>query len=197
MRLFLVLLFPLFVACASPSSVNQPPSDYDVLVSKLKQTPTLSTVIELRHEIASRDDVATAKKTRLKDAIYQAISNSKWNDCLDNATQLLVSNYANIEGHYAAMACYFESGNPSQSHHHEMMINLLLEAIWTTGDGESTNTAFNVLSVDELKAFIEFHGMKLLSTSPIRQGKQLFYKSVLYDAHRDENVDWYFRLTAN
>lgn len=203
MRLFITFIIILISGCSSqpqtPISnyINEAQynaAEYETLVSSIQTEPTLSKISELRQVIALRDkDKLNAfAEEDLNQQILIAIEAVDWPLCLQKVDQALTHNYANLTSHYGAMVCYLETGHDVESQYHQTVMNQLLEGVWQTGDGESLDTAFEMLNDPDQAAFIEFHGLEVIKFNVASRDGQQFDIVTLYDAQKDEVFEWYF-----
>jgi hypothetical protein len=201
-RLFTIFLVCLLSACSSVLLMQEEINDkyleadarYTALVQAIKVQATLPAITELRQVTVLPDSFRENTVTEQIDnqALFEAMEVDNWTACLQRANEALASHYASLNSHYAAMVCRLESGEPIQSHYHESVLNLLLEAIWSTGDGESIDSAFQVINIAERNAFIEFHGLEFIKHSLTRRDGQDYDVVTIYDAKKDDTFEWYF-----
>lgn len=201
---YLIISFTLFI-CSCSSQPQKSISSYinetqynatenETLVSSIQTEPTLSKVSELRQVIALRDkDKLNAfVEEDFNQQILIAIETVDWPLCLQKVDQALAHNYASLTSHYGAMVCYLETGHDVESQYHQTVMNQLLEAVWQTGDGESLDTAFEMLNDSDQNAFIEFHGLEAIKYNVASRDGQQFDIVTLYDTQKDDVFEWYF-----
>ena len=202
MRLLTIFLVCLLSACSSVLLMQEEINDkyleaearYTALVQAIKVQATLPAITELRQVTVLTDGFRENTVTEQIDnqALFEAMEVDNWTDCLHRANEALASHYASLNSHYAAMVCSLESGETIQSQYHESVLNLLLESVWSTGDGESIDTAFQVMNTVERNAFIEFHGLEFIKHSLTRRDGQDYDVVTIYDAKKDDTFEWYF-----
>ncbi|MBT3505611.1 MAG: hypothetical protein HN475_07585 [Piscirickettsiaceae bacterium] len=202
MRLSPLLLTYLLSACSSVSLIQENINDqhleadarYTALVQAIKVQSTLPAITELRQVTVLTDGFRedSVNEQAVNQQLFEAIEVNNWAVCLHKANEALASHYASLNSHYAAMVCRLESGESLQSQYHETVLNLLLESVWSTGDGESINSAFQVMNTVERNAFIEFHGLEFIKHSLTRRDGQDYDVVTIYDAKKDDTFEWYF-----
>ena len=178
----------------SDHAQNEYAARYLALIDDIETGPVLTKITELRQFVVltiRNQSHAIAEET-LTHGAFEAIEAIDWMTCLDIVDELLAMNYASLNGHYTAMVCQLESDDAAQSQYHESVMNQLLEAVWLTGNGESLETAFQVINRAERDAFIEFHGLEFIKHSVTRLDGQDYEVVTLYDARKDETFEWYF-----
>lgn len=198
----LILLFVVFTSsCTSlqettieiDGSQKEHNERYVALVKEVKTKPTLEAVTKLRELVVlTNRQTPSAIEENLNQRQFAAIEAERWFICLDIANQALAVNYASISSHYGAMVCRLEAGDTVQGLYHESVMNLLLEAVWTTGNGESLETAFQIINRSDKHAFIEFHGLELIKQNITRLDGRDYYFVTVYDGLKDITFEWYF-----
>jgi len=202
MRLLALLLTCLLSACSSVQLTQEEINDehleadarYTALVQAIKVQATLPAIMELRQVTVLTDGFRenSVNEQAVNQQLFEAIEVNNWAVCLHKTNEALASHYASLNSHYAAMVCRLESGETLQSQYHESVLNLLLESVWSTGDGESIDTAFQVMNTAERNAFIEFHGLEFIKHSLTRRDGQDYDVVTIYDAKKDDTFEWYF-----
>jgi hypothetical protein len=202
MRLLTLLLACLLSACTSVSLIQENINDrqlksnarYDALVHAIKTQPTLPAITELRQVtvLTTGYKANAANEEVQKQFLFEDIENENWALCLQKANEGLASNYASLNSHFGAMVCNIELGNVIQGQYHESVFNQLLEAILITGNGESIDTAFQVINIADRDAFVEFHALDLIKQSITRRDGQNYDVVTIYDLEKDEVFEWYF-----
>ena len=202
MRLLALLLTCLLSACSSVQLTQEEINDehleadarYTALVQAIKVQATLPAIMELRQVTVLTDGFRenSVNEQAVNQQLFEAIEVNNWVVCLHKTNEALASHYASLNSHYAAMVCRLESGETLQSQYHESVLNLLLESVWSTGDGESIDTAFQVMNTAERNAFIEFHGLEFIKHSLTRRDGQDYDVVTIYDAKKDDTFEWYF-----
>ena len=202
MRILVIFLALLISACTSvqtmqlqsPFEHNKSNTRYNELVNTVKTQSSLAAIAELRQVYVLTDRYKTnaASEKTLNQSLFEAMDAGNWLVCIQKANEALARHYASLNNHYTAMVCSIESGEAIQGQYHESVLNHLLEAVWTTGDGESIETAFQVINDTERDAFLEFHGLEFIKHSITRRDGQNYNVVTLYDAQKDEVFEWYF-----
>ncbi len=174
------------------------PNRYEILLDRVKKQPDLASIIALRQVsiLSDRYPINTTTEQTLNQQLFKALANGNWSLCLEKANALLAHNYISLNGHYGAMACSVESGEIAQGQYHQSLLNMLLEAIWTTGNGESLRSAFLSTNTIEIDAFIEFHGLELVHRTLMQNEGKVFDLTTLKDPKSGEQFNWYFEIST-
>ena len=206
MPILVIFLAFLISACTSiqtmqlqsPLEHNKANIYYNELVNTVKEKPSLETITALRQLTILTDRLKTnmAAEKILNQGLFETMDTSNWLACIQKANKALARHYASLNNHYAAMVCNIESGEALQGQYHESVLNYLLEALWTTGNGESIETAFQVINELEQNAFLEFHGLEFIKNTVTNRDGHSYNLVTLYDARKDELFEWYFDISA-
>lgn len=99
------------------------------------------------------------KEKLMLDTMFGSIQKNDFEVCVDQAIEILDSNYASLNAHYAAMSCYYKMGEREDGAYHRYVLDGLMESISNSGDGGSKETAYIIISPSEMKAFLDLKGM--------------------------------------
>lgn len=197
MRFILIALFSLLAACSTLNKPEQSPSTvrYNILVNELKNTIQVDAIVEARKLYLTTPYASRlGLETQLINRIETAIEEGHWQICIADNNELLAVHYTSLFAHYSAMVCQYELHQPELSHYHQQMLNGILEAFWQTGNGEQTDSAFFAINDNDIKSFIEFHGLELQSMTTTPQAQRSLVQTQVYDMEKDESFTWFFRL---
>ena len=199
--LFTLIAFFILTACISSlgiQEINGNDLHYQALITQSQNNPTISTVMELREVYPQTGQYRQSLiiEKQLHQPILSTITDNAWQDCLTYSQQLLAVNYTSLSGHYGAMVCQLELGQKQHSLHHQNMLNMLLEAIWTGANGESIESAFVAISEQEISQFIEFHALDIIKQHTIVIEEKTYKQVSLHDSRNEDLFDWYFDITA-
>jgi|TARA_B100000795_G_scaffold12641_1_gene8801 hypothetical protein len=198
-KIHIVVVIVIFFisSCSSSQVYDLYDARYNELLENIKLEPNLAAIKELRHVYVSTQ--------RYKKNINAEIpSNPPFEDFLHKdlklsllkAYEVLDKNYTSLNGHYLAMATSFELGEKEQSKYHQLLLNILLEAIWASGDGSSISTAFFSTSTSEIDSFVELHGFRLISHTLIQIDDESYDQVRIKDLKTGQLFDWYFDISA-
>ena len=198
-----VLLIALLSACASvpqgSSAANFAPYDarYHELIETVKALATTAQFEELRQVYVKTSyyNPYTGSERALSQLMFEAMESQNWQACLDNANEILDTNYISINAHYGAMVCSFESGNEDAGVYHKYVLDGLVGAVWAGGNGKSMKTAFFCTGTTELYAFINLHDFKVVGQALVHnQGRS--YDVMELESRGGRIFNWYFDITA-
>ncbi|MGI8835102.1 MAG: DUF4919 domain-containing protein [Pyrinomonadaceae bacterium] len=96
--------------------------------------------------------------------LYGALAQTNYAEAIKIAESVLEKNFVEVNAHMVAQIAYQESGNAERAQFHKFMAEGLLNSIKSKGDGKSTDTAFEVISINE-----EYALLRSMSLRPIKQ----------------------------
>jgi hypothetical protein len=96
--------------------------------------------------------------------LYGALAQKNYAAAIKTAESVLEKNFVEVNAHMVAQIAYQESGNAERAQFHKFMADGLLNSIKSKGDGKSTGTAFEVISINE-----EYGLLRSMSLRPIKQ----------------------------
>ncbi|MEH6556992.1 MAG: DUF4919 domain-containing protein [Oceanicoccus sp.] len=206
MRILLAFVVFWISACSVTQQNNAAPqiyhdkynARYNELVSVVRETASQEEFVELRkiYVYTSHYKPYLSPERSLSQLMFEALNNEEWDICLEKSSEILDFNYISLSAHYGAMACSFESDNKTQADYHKYVLNNLLDAIWSTGDGKSTETAFYCTSTPELQAFIQLHGLETIDQALIHHEGKAYDLMGVKDPKEDEEFKWYFDISS-
>ena len=97
---------------------------------------------------------ASKLETEERAAFRNLAASGDWAGALNSAKRALDRNYASPIGHYDAMAACQALGRTDEAAAHEKILNALLDSIRQSGDGQSPETAYFVVTVQEEYIFL-------------------------------------------
>jgi hypothetical protein len=168
---FLVVLCVLL--CAAPSVVfaDDAPPGYDALLAQLKNGFTDIDYGQLRAAYAATPGYDPYY--RGGDDQKQLTEALKASDCarvVSAANRLLDTNFTNITAHVYAASCARKLKDESSAQYHRKVAQGLLTSIARSGDGQSAQSAYVVVAVDEEYAFLSTAGYRVKGQSLVQYG---------------------------
>jgi hypothetical protein len=155
-RLPLLFLFWLFTAVdlfgqAAPSQSTMPSVDsYEALVSRLIRGDTKIDYAALRLAYSrskSADPYGADHEVRRQ--MNAAVVEKRCDEAMKIADTLLASFYLSPETHAAKSACYLATGDNAKADLHKAIYVGLINSILAKGDGNSPETAYSVITIEE------------------------------------------------
>jgi Domain of unknown function (DUF4919) len=97
---------------------------------------------------------ASAMESAERVAFKNLLGSGDYHGALDSAERALDRNYASIVGHFDAMVACQKLNKSEEAALHEKLMNALLDSVGRSGDGESPDTAWFVVTVQEEYIFL-------------------------------------------
>jgi tetratricopeptide (TPR) repeat protein len=166
-RVLVILLFLatcVYGQTTEPSPKPTEKNKYDLLVEKAKQKDPSLDFTELRvafYESANYHPLTPMMTYRPLNA---ALAQKNYEEALKIAESVLAKNFVEVNAHMVAQIAYQETGNAERAELHKYMADGLLSSIKASGDGKTTKTAFEVISINE-----EYGLVRSLGLRPIKQ----------------------------
>lgn len=160
--------------CAAPRAAlaDDTAPSYDALLSQLKGGFTDIDYGQLRTAYAA--SAGYDPYYRGGDDEKQLTSALKTSDCpkvVSTANRILDANFTNITAHVLAASCARKLNDDSSAQYHRKVAQGLLASIARSGDGQSAQTAYVVISVDEEYAFLSTGGYRIKGQSLLQYGQ--------------------------
>ena len=173
-------------------------SRYNELVKKIEVSATQDDFIEIREIYVQTEYYKPylGPERKLVDAILEGINNQEWSSCIESAQKVFSYNYISLGAHYGAMVCSFESGDDQRGKYHKYVLNNLLDAIWSTGDGKTIETAFYCTSTPELQAFLLLQGLETIDQALLHNSGKSYDLMGVKNPESGKEHRIYFDITA-
>ena len=131
---------------------------FDALLERAKKADPALDFGELRLRFAESDRYK-AYADEQEEAMISAIVSDRPKEALDIVRDILGRNYMNLEAHFTgALACNALNDTPCSAQH-LYMARGIVGSILASGDGNSQNTAFRVISTSEELAVVRVLGV--------------------------------------
>ena len=171
---------------------------YNELIENVKEGATLEQFEELRQTYVhtSYYQPYLSAERGLTETMFAAMEGNDTGTCLEDAQKILAENYISLNAHFAALVCNTESGAEKQGDFHRYVLDGLLEAIWASGDGQSTENAFFCTSTTELYAFLNLTGYKASGQALVNSKDGIFDVMTVTELDSGKEVQLYFDVGA-
>jgi hypothetical protein len=170
----MVALFALLIAVPGIALADDASPAYAALLSQLKSGFTDIDYGQLRAAFAA--SAGYDPYYRGGDDEKQLTEALKSDDCpkvVNAANRLLDANFTNITAHVFAASCARKLKDESSAQYHRKVAQGLLASIARSGDGQSPQSAYVVISVDEEYAFLSTGGYRVRNQSMVQYGQHV------------------------
>lgn len=160
----------LFLAISLSAQTVQTPSQasekskYDLLLEKVKQKDPSVNFTELRIAFYESPLYHPLTPMMTYRPLNAALAQKNYEEALKIASSVLEKNFVEVNAHIVAQIAYQETGNVERAEFHKFMTEGLLNSIKASGDGKTTATAFEIISINE-----EYGLLRSLGVRPIKQ----------------------------
>jgi hypothetical protein len=146
-KLLISMMFSLL--CASSAGGQTAPDHYRGLVQRLKSGDRTVDFTEFRMSFVNSPEYRGPDK-ELLDRAKAALDAHHYEELLSIAGRMLDENYADVRAHFDAYRAHKELGHKDEAAYHRFIYEGLLNSIEKSGDGKSHETAYVVISMNEV-----------------------------------------------
>ena len=127
-------------------------------------------------------------------SMRKAYSAGDYETTIRHAKKLHEDNFLDIDSHIYCSMAYEKLNNEERSDHHRYIALGLLRSIAESGDGETKETAFIVISVAEEYAYLDMMGLKMKQQSLIEENGHEYDMLETEDKETGEKITLYFNV---
>lgn len=177
----------------TPSSVTVK-SKYDFLLEKVKQKDPSVNFTDLR--IAFYESPLYHPHTPMMTyrPLNAALAQQNYEEALKIANSVLEKNFVEVNAHIVAQIAYQETGNAERAQFHKFMTDGLLNSIKASGDGKTTATAFEVISINEEYGLVRSLGLKPIKQSLVQDKSRNYDALTVIDPQTNQQSTIYFNV---
>lgn len=107
---------------------------------------------------------------------------------------MLEKNFVEVNAHMVAQLAYQETGNTERAQFHKFMADGLLNSIKSKGDGKRTDTAFEVISINEEYGLLRSMGLRPIKQSLLQDKGHYFDALTVVDPQTNQQRVVYFNI---
>ena len=202
MRIIYTVFICIFlVGCASTESKykSEPPDqhsedNYKVHYDLSQQQSKNTDFTNLRLSFTKTNNYKPYKVAR-RNELLALIQSGQYIECIEMAETDLEKEYVNIIAHYSAMVCHTETGDTSRGDYHKFVMTGLLRYIANSGDGKTTDSAYQIISTDELYTFLYFNRLNATKQQLVNAGGRMFDRMEVEHEKSKNEYTIYFDIT--
>ncbi|MBS1913912.1 MAG: DUF4919 domain-containing protein [Bacteroidetes bacterium] len=135
-------------------------AEYDALVERLKHNDTTVDFASMRRLLSKVNPAAVTGGMLLHKPILDALQDRDMKRTYRLALEAIDRNYLDVRAHILASIAAHKLGNDSAWKHHRFVFGGIIRSILGSGDGETPETAYEVISVDEEYATLSALGLE-------------------------------------
>jgi hypothetical protein len=200
-RLHLLFVFLLFAAAAfhgQSTSLTQSAKTadaYETLLAKLTGGDTKIDYTSLRLAYSrSKDANPYGADHDARRLMNEAVIEKRCDEAMKMADALLASIYVSADAHVAKSTCYRAAGDNGKADFHKAIYLGLINSILAKGDGNSTETAYTVITIEEEYAVMKALGYTAWEQTFVRQGEHTFNVVSGTDDRSKSSAKFYFNV---
>lgn len=193
MLFFLFLL--IFHGYSYGSEIKKDASpDYNTLVKQLKSNDKLVDFTALRYSYTKTADYNPYSPDDKKRAMFEALDNGEFEKAIKHAQAVLEKNYVDMDAHFVCRIAYRETKNTEKQRFHEFVVKGLADSIYDSGNGQTPETAFVVISTDEEYFFLKIYGFKVIYQRLVKINALNYDEMEVEERKTGEKVKFYFNV---
>jgi len=197
-RLTLLLIVFAFTPCAMSgqgTSSTVAVSSYDVLLTKLTAGDTKIDFAALRfaYSRSKNADPYGADHDRRRQ-MSAAVLENRCDEAMKIADALLAIIYLSPDTHAAKSACYRAAGDNAKADLHKAIYLGLINSILAKGDGNSSETAYTVITIEEEYAVMRALGFSVWGQQYIHKDEHTFDILSGTDERKSRTAKVYFNV---
>lgn len=182
------------------AEAQQPPeplTEYERLLAEAKSLSFTLDFNALRRAYVESEEYNPHGGVRLEGLpeAYSAVEKGEFGDCLRYVDRVLVGNYMSLEAHMIGVLCSGRSANLPREDQHRYMVEGLMEAIESSGDGRSQGSAYHTITTSELRGFVRLKGLQVLDQSIVYDREGVYDKMQVRDPESGDEYDLYFNVS--
>jgi hypothetical protein len=141
-----------------------PQQEFQALLERVKKSDSTVDFGRLRH-LQTQLDGYDPYDSETEDHPFKALRQGDLPRAKELAETILARNYLDLESHTVAAAVAEKSGNAAEAAHHRYVVKGILDSILRSGDGQTPDTAYQVVSISEEYAIMGHLGLHVASQS--------------------------------
>lgn len=193
---FILLFVVLSVTAQTPQDTPKPTekSKYDLLLEKVKQKDPSVSFKELRYAFYESPNYSPYAPMMTYRPLMNALGQKNFEEALKIAESVLAKNFVEVNAHLAAQVAYQETGNAERAQFHKFMADGLLNSIKGSVDGKSTETAYEVISINEEYGLIRSLGLRPIRQALLEDGGHSYDAITVIDPQTNKESTIYFNI---
>ncbi len=177
------------------------PTRYELYLERIENGDTAIDFADFRMAFSESplydpygSDKLTGKDEDGLSLVRSALNDSNFSKAAEILEGLLAHSYVNISAHLYAIAAYEGLGDVTKANHHRSMYRGLVKSIFASGDGETPETAFVVISTDETYYILHLLELQTVQQALVPHGGSNYDLMTAKDRNTGETVELYFNV---
>ncbi len=177
------------------SAQDSPKRSFALLLERAKRSDATLDFKELRMaytETADYSPYGGDRETRKQ--MFAALNAKDFDSAVESAEKILAKNFVEINAHFVAYLAHRESGRAEKATFHKFMFDGLVKSITSSGDGQTAETAYVVITTDEEYTLFNILGLRPAGQSLITQNGHSFDRMTATNPKTNETVVYFFNI---
>jgi len=193
-RLFSILVTLLMASqLAWAQGANPADAKYNSLLERVKQGDATANLGELRLDFAATSEYTADTDADLLREMLTSLNKRDFAAAIASAEKALKDYYVDIDAHQVLYVAYRETNDSDKAKFHQDIVNALLDALLSSGDGKSEATAYTVISTREEYIVMQVKGLKPLKQSIVTEQHHQ-YDTMEAENQKGEKQTLYFNI---
>lgn len=178
-----------------PQGQEQKPSEYAALLARVQGGDLSVDFKKLRFSYMESPERRQGKDTSAEEKEMWALLNGKdYKKAIEKADVVLANEFVNLDGHFVEYRAYEGLQNDAQSGFHHSVFLGLLKSITDSGDGQSLDTAYVVISTHEEYVLLQIRGLNPKTQDLVRDHGHSYDVLQAIDPETQKTVKLYFNV---
>ncbi|HEY6347942.1 MAG TPA: DUF4919 domain-containing protein [Candidatus Angelobacter sp.] len=170
-------------------------TDYAPLLERVKGGDFSIDFQQLRFSYMESPERHQAKDaSKQEQEMWQALNRKDYKNAAQNADAVLAGEFVNLDAHFVEYIAYREMQNEALSNFHHSVFTGLMKSILDSGDGQSTKTAYVVISTQEEYVLLNVRGLRPGKQSVLHEGGHNYDLLEATDSKTNQAVKLYFNV---
>lgn len=132
--------------------------------------------------------------TDLRKQLFPALGEKNYDKAIEIAGKVLAKNYLDIDAHIVSALAYEEKHDAEQEKLHNFVAEGLCRSILGSGDGQTLETAYVVISVEEEYTILRVLGWHLKEQTLLEGGGHHYDKMDVFNPKTQQKTTVYFNI---
>jgi hypothetical protein len=191
--LLLAVASPIFGQAGPAPAPTPAPEDYQAMVKRIKGGDLKIDFVAFRQAYTQSAGFSGYGEGSKKE-MYAALNAKKFDDALKLANTRLDEDYVDLNAHFVALVANRELGHADKAEFHRTVFVALMDSIIKGHDGQTAATAYQVISVAEEYAVINYLEFRPSGQGLVREDGHNFDVMTVIDPKTTETHKLYFNI---
>jgi hypothetical protein len=192
--LSLIFIFFTLILCGSQREAVCG-DDYRTLLTRVKDFDRSVDFKALRLSYTKTEDYNPYRSDdSSRNAMLMALKEKEYKKVIEHAQAILQKNYVDIDAHFVSTIAYRELGDQKKQEFHDFVARGLIDSIMDSGDGQSPETAFQVIDTKEEYVILAVLGLAAKKQKLLHIGGHAYDQFEVADRKTGQTGELYFNV---